>query len=109
MSCEPSGFRRGYRAVPRTNQQVITAWAKGRPAHSRNLSTDGNRLYSYALGIGEWREIGPVVFNYTARADMNPFGHRVPSEGFYSMTTSRHVGLARRVGYCFEKGEKVAA
>ena len=68
----------------------------------------GTRLYSYALCIGEWRDGLPVVFNYTAHEDCNPFGHRVPSEGFYSMTTSHHVGLARRIGYCFERGAVAA-
>jgi len=86
-----------------SNEQVIRAWSKGQSARSGNLSTDGNKLFSYALPIGEWRDGLPVVFNYTARPDMNPFGHKVPSEGFYSMTTSHHVSLARRVGYCFEK------
>ena len=86
-----------------TNEQVSRAWSKGQPAHSGNLKTDGNKLFSYALCIGEWRDGLPVVFNNTARADRNPFGHKVPSEGFYSMTTSHHVSLARRVGYCFEK------
>jgi hypothetical protein len=88
-----------------TNAQVITAWSRRESARSGNLSTDGSRLYSYALQIGEWRDGLPVVFNYTARADMNPFGQKVPSEGFYSMTTSHHVSLARRVGYCFERGD----
>ena len=86
-----------------TNSQVITAWANGKPANSGHLSTDGCKLYSYALQTGEWIDGLPVVWNFTARTDMNPFGHKVPSEGFYSMTTSHHVSLARRVGYCFEK------
>jgi len=86
-----------------TNSQVIRAWSNGQPAHSAHLSTDGDKLFSYALCIGEWRDGLPVVFNYTARADINPFGHRVPSLGFYSQTTSHHVSLARRVGYAFDK------
>ena len=86
-----------------TNSQVITAWSKGQAARSGNLSTDGHRLYSYALCIGEWRDGLPVVFNYTARSDINPFGHRVASLGFCSQTTSHHVSLARRVGYAFDK------
>jgi hypothetical protein len=89
-----------------TNHDVIKAWASGRPARTANLSTDGHRLYSYALLIGEHRDGLPVVFNYTARDDSNPFGHRVPSLGFVSQTTSHHVSLARRVGYCFERGEQ---
>lgn len=86
-----------------SNLAVVKAWAAGKPAHSKNLSTDGSRLYSYALLIGEWRDGLPIVFNYTAHEDTNPFGHPVPSLGMVSRTTSHHVGLARGVGYSFEK------
>ncbi len=86
-----------------TNAEVVKAWGGNHAGHSQNMHTDGQLLYSYALLIGEWRDGAPVVFNYTAHNDGNPFGHTVPSEGFYSMTTSHHVGLARRVGYCFQK------
>ena len=86
-----------------SNKSVVEAWQSRRVASSGNMHTDGDKLYSYALLIGEWRDGLPVVFNYTARADMNPFGHKVASEGFKSITTSHHVSLARRVGYCFEK------
>lgn len=85
------------------NSDVVYAWSEGRAASTAHLSTDGHSLYSYALRIGEWRDGLPVVFNYTAREAMNPFGHRVPSEGFKSMTTSHHVVLAQRVGYAFER------
>lgn len=86
-----------------TNLEVVKAWGKGLKGSSPHMMSDGNRLYSYELQIGEWRDGLPVVFNYTATPDGNPFGHVVESEGFYSVTTSQHVGLARRVGYCFKK------
>ena len=89
--------------MPMANIDVVKAWHKQQPAHTQNMRTDGERLYSYDLLIGEWRDGLPVVFNYTAHEDINPFGHRVSSLGFRSMTTSKHVGLARRVGYAFEQ------
>ncbi len=85
-----------------TNQQVVERWTARRRGYAAHLQTDGNTLWSYKLKIGEWRDGLPVVFNYTAHDDINPFGHRVPPLGFVSMTTSRHVGFARRVGYAFE-------
>lgn len=86
-----------------TNEQVIAQWGHGLPARAFNLHSDGDKLFSYALQIGEWRDGLPVVFNYTKRTDTNPFGHRVASEGYVSNTTSHHVRLARRVGFAFEK------
>ena len=86
------------------NIEVVKAWGRREEAYAAHLySPDGRQLYSYALLIGEWRDGTPVVFNYTAKDDTNPFGHKVPSLGFRSMTTSHHVGLARRVGYAFQK------
>ena len=87
------------------NLGVARAWAHGQHATAPNMSTDGFSIFSYALKIGEFREGLPVVFNYTSGEDVNPFGHVVPSEGFYSVTTSRHVGIARRFGYCFQRGD----
>ena len=87
-----------------TNKQVVQAWSHRQSAHGANLHADATgKLYSYELQIGEWRDGCPVVFNYTAHDDRNPFGHRVPPLGFVSMTTSHHVSLARRYGYAFEK------
>ena len=61
--------------------QVIKAWMNGHKAEAKNLSTDGVDLYSYALCIarGRW------VFDYT-RGGL----------GTISMTTSHHVGMAKR-------------
>jgi len=85
------------------NEQVVERWAREELGASAHMFTDGNKLFSYRLLIGEWRDGLPVVFNYTARDDRNPFGHKVPSLGFVSKTTSNHVSLARRRGYSFQK------
>jgi len=67
-----------------TNEQVIAAWINGKAAKSSNgnLSTDGDRLKSYALTIGFTDGI-KVAVDYTAK-----------SGRFYSVTTSSHVNLA---------------
>ena len=89
------------------NTQVARAWVHGEAGRSLNMRSDGHRLYSYDLCIGEWCDGLPIVFNYTARYDTDPFGKRVPSLGFHSTTTSRHVGLARQVGgYSFDKWDR---
>lgn len=69
-----------------TNEQVVRAWAAGgRGSNGRgSLSTDGTRLLSYDLVIGDSR-LGQV-FNYT----------RGGGE-YYSQTTSKHVGLALHI------------
>ena len=70
------------------NEQVINAFFNGRKAcsHTWNLSTDGNKLYSYNLEIARHdTEGGYVVFDYTA-----------PAGSFASMTTSCHVGRVKR-------------
>jgi len=64
------------------NTQVIRAWLDGHKAKSRNLKTDGYYLYSYELVIASGRQI----LDYTTNGDLV----------FVSMTTSRHVGLAKR-------------
>ena len=66
------------------NSQVIKAWENGHRGESwtGSLSTDGVSLYSYALLIARGRE----VFDYTSGG-----------LGFISMTTSHHVGMAKRV------------
>ena len=64
-----------------TNREVLLAWVKGSPARATNLSTDGDRLYSYALLIAQ----GNKVYDYTSKG-----------LGFKSQTTSGHVGLAKR-------------
>jgi hypothetical protein len=88
-----------------TNDDVVAAWGRRESAKSPSMHTDGHSLFSYSLKIGEWRDGLPVVFNFTAHEDTNPFGHSVPSLGRVSATTSKHVSLARRVGYSFQRGD----
>ena len=76
------------------NQQVIEAWQHGQRAanHRGTLQcySDGT-LYSYGLHIGQRTPSGVcIVGDYTA-----------PGGGFKSVTTSCHVGRAKRVqGAC---------
>ncbi len=68
------------------NEDVAYAWAHGRKASAANLSTDGRNLYSYNLLIGYTNGVGDsVARDYTASGG-----------GFYSVTTSTHVGHAKR-------------
>ncbi|MEC9305992.1 MAG: hypothetical protein VX449_10515, partial [Pseudomonadota bacterium] len=72
------------------NQQVIEAWQHGQRAanHRGTLQcySDGT-LYSYGLHIGRRTPAGVcIVGDYTA-----------PGGGFKSVTTSCHVGRAKRV------------
>jgi hypothetical protein len=73
------------------NTEVVQAWLKGRKAKSQNirggLSTDGFYLYSYHVVIAEGsKAYGRRIYDYTKGG----------KAGFYSMTTSRHVRLAKR-------------
>jgi hypothetical protein len=68
------------------NSQVVKAFAAGRRAGGGNLTTDGQSLWSYRLKIAARSPKGIVVGNFTA-----------PGGGFYSVTTSKHVSLARAV------------
>ena len=74
---------------PVCNALVAEAWALGQEARNHNNSfyTDGKRIYSYGLQIGDTSETNKkIVRDYTAKG----------SYGFRSMTTSQHVGLAKR-------------
>ena len=76
------------------NASVAHYWARGIPArnHGGTLTTDGTRIYSYELQIGDTTDTGKkIVRNYTANG----------SYGFQSLTTSRHVGLL-----CYIKGHE---
>jgi len=73
-----------------SNHAVRVAWTKNLPAcsHTGNFSTDGKKIYSYELQIGDTTEDGKkIVKDYTANG----------SYGFRSQTTSCHVGLLRYV------------
>jgi hypothetical protein len=67
------------------NEQVIMAWVSGKVASNGrgSLTTDGSRLLSYDLVIGDSNS--ERVFDYTASGE------------YYSQTTSKHVGLALRL------------
>jgi len=75
-------------AARRTNNNgVIRSWTQGEPARNsrQTLTTDGVRLFSYALCIGVRSETGTaIVGDYTA-----------PAGGYHSQTTSCHVGRAK--------------
>ena len=69
------------------NSEVITAWHRGQrgSSHTGNLSTDGQKLFSYALVIGDTLAGEKIALDYTASVGQ-----------FRSMTTSQHCGLAKR-------------
>lgn len=67
------------------NAEVAQKWSKGLSCKTKNYSTDGRDLYSYALRIGTTLATGEkIVYDFTG-------AHR------YSNTTTRHVSYARRV------------
>lgn len=67
------------------NKDVINAFAAGRRAGTAHLLTDGRSLWSYNLKIAQRTPEGIVVGDFTA-----------PGGDFHSMTTSKHVGMAKR-------------
>ena len=72
-----------------SNREIGRCWASGDAAssHTGNFWTDGAKLYSYRLCIGDTTERGvKVLRDYTSGAKW----------GFQSQTTSCHVGRARR-------------
>ena len=82
-----------------TNREVIKKWSKGKSGKGVNLFTDGCDLYSYGLIIGFTGDDRlKYVYNHTAHIDMDWLGNKVKSH-FISNTTSRHISLAREVGY----------
>ena len=75
---------------PVTNSEVCVAWALGKPArnHRGSFWTDGKRIYSYELQVGDTSEANKkIVRDYTAKG----------SYGFQSQTTSCHIGLLRYI------------
>ena len=69
------------------NNLIALAWAEGNAAcnHGGTFWTDGVRLYSYQLQIGDTTGDVKVLRDYSANG----------RHGFKSMTTSQHVGKAR--------------
>ena len=68
------------------NDAVVRAFSRGERARAGALRTDGRSLWSYDLKIAEKTLAGVVVADYTS-----------PGGAFQSQTTSKHVGLAKRV------------
>ena len=70
------------------NDQVAKSWANGESnvrTSNGNLSVRNGKLYSYNLMIAEHNNDGnTIIWDYTASGE------------YYSQTTSKHVGLARR-------------
>ena len=66
------------------NELVVRNWRDGVPASAKNLTTNGQYLYSYDLLIGMTLKGEKVVYDYTASGE------------YVSQTTSCHVGIARR-------------
>jgi len=67
------------------NEDVARAWAKGKAARSLHMSTNGSTLFSYAQVIGITVNGAKIALDYTA-----------PNQQMISVTTSAHVGLAKR-------------
>ena len=67
------------------NDAVVHAFSRGQRARAGALRTDGRSLWSYDLKIAQRTAEGIVVGDFTA-----------PGGDFYSMTTSKHVGMAKR-------------
>jgi hypothetical protein len=63
-----------------TNNKVCEAWIEGKKAKSNTMRTDGISLFSYQMKIGQTLTNG------------------LKQPYFYSMTTSKHVGIAK--SYC---------
>jgi len=71
------------------NELVLDKWKDGESAssHTGALSTNGTSLFSYGLKIGHRSRSGvTIVGDFTS-----------PGGQFASMTTSCHVGKARRI------------
>lgn len=62
------------------NEQVIDNFINKKAGKSLNMSTDGQRLYSYRTCIAEHTETGDVIVNMT----------------YYSSTTSRQRNILVR-------------
>lgn len=69
-----------------TNQEVVEAWLRNETAQAGSLSTDGTKLFSYRLCIGDtFDNTDKIALDYTASVGE-----------YHSQTTSTHVGIAKR-------------
>ena len=74
------------------NDDIVDCWKRGYRGQNRNMATDGINLFSYKLKIGYTDDNGrKVALDYTAK-----------SGNFKSVTTSRHVSLAKSVAKVIE-------
>ena len=69
----------------KTNSRVVYLWKDNKLLKSLHMSTDGRDLYSYTLKIGTTSDQYKHVLDYTTKGLM-----------FYSVTTSIHVGMAKK-------------
>ena len=78
-----------------TKKEIINSFLNGtRNAQGRNaLSIRNGALYSYNLKIAEY------VHNYQGRtwSGIVIYNYQRDGIGFYSMTTSHHVGMIKRM------------
>jgi len=73
----------GY-SKAKKNEDVARAWSYGMGSTGKNMHTDGDTIWSYDLVIGVTEGGRKIAYDYTA------------PDNFQSMTTSQHVGLAKR-------------
>ena len=73
-------------STPVSNREVVTAWMNGQDARNnrRTFTSSNGRLKSYDEVIGVNMGGTCIIRDATAKSGQ-----------FYSMTTSRHVGIAR--------------
>ena len=75
-----------------TNKDVIAKFLKGlRTKRTKNLSSDGNFLYSYSTAIASVMNSKVIITDYIGK-------------NMISMTTSQHVSLLKRE--CAKNGVK---
>jgi hypothetical protein len=68
-----------------SNDDVVAAWLNDEPAKAGALTTDGTKLFSYRLCIGDTFADDKIALDYTASAGE-----------YHSQTTSQHCGKAKR-------------
>jgi hypothetical protein len=70
-----------------TNTEVVGAFLDRRPGSTRNLTTDGHKMFSYGVKVAEWLSNGLMV---ESRETLEKRG------SWWSRTTARHIGMVRR-------------
>ena len=77
-------FGAAFTRAKQTNRAVVYHWLQSLEHHSLNMSTDGQRIFSYAMEIGHTTADGVKV----------AMDHTALGYGFVSQTTSVHTNLA---------------